>query len=100
MGNNPLPEVRKIHGGVIKETIRVGMDTCYACPVRCKKVVKVDEPYPVDPAYGGPEYETLAALGSNCGIDDLKAICKGNELCNANSLDTISTGSVIAFDEH
>ena len=92
-----FPEVKKIHGGVIKETIRVGMDTCYACPVRCKKVVKVDEPYPVDPAYGGPEYETLAALGSNCGIDDLKAICKGNELGNASSLDTISTGGVIGF---
>jgi aldehyde:ferredoxin oxidoreductase len=73
------------------------MDACYACSVRCKKVVKVDEPYAVDPAYGGPEYETLASLGSNCGIDDLAAISKGNELCNAYSLDTISTGEVIAF---
>jgi len=53
--------------------------------------------YAVDPAYGGPEYETLAALGSNCGIDNLKAIAKGNELCNAYSLDTISAGAVIAF---
>jgi aldehyde:ferredoxin oxidoreductase len=59
--------------------------------------VKIDEPYAVDPAYGGPEYETLAALGSNCGIDDLKAICKGNELCNAYSLDTISAGGAISF---
>jgi aldehyde:ferredoxin oxidoreductase len=59
--------------------------------------VEVKEPYSVDPAYGGPEYETLAALGSNCGIDDLKAIAKGNELCGAYSLDTISTGGVIAF---
>jgi aldehyde:ferredoxin oxidoreductase len=45
----------------------------------------------------GPEYETLAALGSNLGIDDLKAIVKGNELCNAASIDTISAGGVIAF---
>ena len=73
------------------------MDGCYACPVRCKKVVKFDEPYPVDPDYGGPEYEALAALGSDCGIDNLKAISKGNELCNAYSMDIISTGGVIAF---
>ncbi|MFC2070064.1 aldehyde ferredoxin oxidoreductase family protein [Chloroflexota bacterium] len=89
--------VEKIHGGVIKDTIRIGMEGCYACPIRCKKVVKFEEPYPCDPAYGGPEYETIAALGSNCGIDDVKAICKGNERCGANSLDTISAGATIAF---
>lgn len=92
-----FPEVTQIHGGVIKDTIRIGMEGCFACPVRCKKVVKVEEPYSVDPLYGGPEYETLAALGSDCGIGDLRAIAKGNELCNAYSLDTISTGSTIAF---
>jgi aldehyde:ferredoxin oxidoreductase len=92
-----FPGVKMINAVTIKDTIRIGMDTCFACPVRCKKVVKVQEPYPVDPAYGGPEYETLASLGSNCGIDNLKAIAKGNELCGAYSLDTISVGSVIAF---
>jgi aldehyde:ferredoxin oxidoreductase len=51
----------------------------------------------VDPAYGGPEYETLASLGSDCGVDNLKAVARGNQRCGANSLDTISTGSVIAF---
>jgi aldehyde:ferredoxin oxidoreductase len=92
-----FPDVDKIHAGVIKDTIRVGMEGCYACHVRCKKVVKFEEPYKCDPVYGGPEYETLASLGSDCGVNDLKAICKGNERCNAYSLDTISTGSTIAF---
>ena len=92
-----FPEISKITGGAVKDTIRIKMEGCYACPVRCKKVVKVDEPYSVDPAYGGPEYETLAAIGSNCGVSDLKAIAKGNELCNAYSLDTISAGVVISF---
>lgn len=92
-----FPEVEQINGVAIRDTIRVRMDGCYACPVRCKKVVKVEEPYVVDERYGGPEYETLAALGSNCGVGDLKAIAKGNERCNAYSLDTISTGSTIAF---
>jgi len=105
LGNLPVRNFRdglflgakKISAITIKDSIRIGMDGCFACPVRCKKVVKIQEPYPVDPAYGGPEYETLASLGSNCGIDNLKAIAKGNELCNAYSLDTISVGGVIAF---
>ncbi len=92
-----FPEVSKISPPAVRDTIRIKMEGCYACPVRCKKIVKVDQPYSVDPAYGGPEYETLGALGSNCGVSDLKAIAKGNELCGAYSLDTISTGVVISF---
>ena len=92
-----FPEVNQISAQTLKETMGIGMHGCFACPVRCKKVIEVKEPYQVDSAYGGPEYETLAALGSNCGIDDLKAIAKGNELCNAYSIDTISTGCTISF---
>ncbi|MBP1697601.1 MAG: aor 7 [Deltaproteobacteria bacterium] len=92
-----FPNADKISAQAIKEKIRVGMESCFACPVRCKKVVEFQEPYQVDRAYGGPEYETLGALGSACGIDNLYAIAKGNELCNAYSLDTISTGFSIAF---
>jgi aldehyde:ferredoxin oxidoreductase len=92
-----FPNVKNISAPTLKNTILTKMDACFGCPIRCKKMVQVLKPYAVDPAYGGPEYETLAALGSNCGIDNLKTIAKGNELCNAYSLDTISTGSVIAF---
>ena len=92
-----FPDVEKIHGGVMKETMSKGMEGCYACPIRCKKVLALDTPYHVDGAYGGPEYESIAALGSNCGINDIKAIVKANERCSAYSLDTISTGVVISF---
>ena len=92
-----FPEVNQISAQTLKETMGIGMHGCFACPVRCKKVIEVKEPYQVDSAYGGPEYETLAALGSNCGIDNLKAIAKGSELCNAYSIDTISTGCTISF---
>ena len=92
-----FPEVDLISAQAVKEHVRVGMGTCFACAVACKKEVKVAEPWNVDPAYGGPEYETLAALGSNCGVSDLGAICKANELCQRYSLDTISTGVSISF---
>lgn len=94
-----FPQVKDITAVALKETgIRTGMEGCFACPVRCKKVARIDEPkYYSDPNYGGPEYETLASLGSDCGVGDLKAIVRGNALCSAYSLDTISTGSTIAF---
>jgi aldehyde:ferredoxin oxidoreductase len=92
-----FPEVTKIDAQAVKATVRTGMESCYACVVRCKKIVQTGDPYNVDPAYGGPEYETLASFGSNCGVDNLEAICKAHEICNANSLDTISAGNVVAF---
>ncbi len=91
------PDVEKIHGAVMKETMNGYMEGCFGCRIRCKKVLHFDTPYPVDAAYGGPEYESIAALGSNCGINDVKAIVKANERCGAYSLDTISTGVTISF---
>ena len=80
------------------KTILKGTKGCYACPIRCKRVVEINEPeLKVDPSYGGPEYETIVSLGSLCGISDLKYIAKANELCNKYTMDTISTGMVIAF---
>ena len=81
----------------IKETIGLIKESCYACPIRCKKVVQINDQWHVDPLYGGPEYETLASFGSNCGVDDVKAICKANEICNKYSIDTISAGVSISF---
>lgn len=71
--------------------------SCYACAVRCKREVQVDDRYHVSDAYGGPEYESLDSFGPNCGIGDLQAIAKANELCNRYVLDSISCGSTIAF---
>ncbi len=97
MRDGLFPGAPGLSGIVMKQTIRQGMEGCFGCYVRCKKIVKFDEPFKCDPAYGGPEYETIAALGSDCGVDDLKTMCKGNERCNAYGLDTISTGASIAF---
>lgn len=87
-----------ISGQTMTKTILKERDTCFACMVRCKRVVEITEgPYQVDPIYGGPEYETIATLGSCCNVDDLAAISKANELCNMYGIDTISTGMMIAW---
>jgi aldehyde:ferredoxin oxidoreductase len=90
-------KAEKISGETMKETILIKTEGCYACPIRCKRVVKGKLPYETDPDYGGPEYETIAAFGSLCCIDDINAIALANQMCNAYGLDTISTGCVIAF---
>lgn len=88
----------KIGGEALRDTLLIDRGGCFACPIRCKRVVEVnDEDYVVDPLYGGPEYETIGAFGSNCGVDDLRAISKANEICNAYGLDTISAGMAVSF---
>ena len=92
-----FPEVDQIDARTARKQVVVNMGTCFACAIACKKEVKVEGSWSVDPEYGGPEYETLASLGSNCGVSDLKAVCKANELCQRYSIDTISTGVTISF---
>ncbi|MCL4535425.1 MAG: aldehyde ferredoxin oxidoreductase family protein [Bacteroidetes bacterium] len=87
-----------LNGETMTETILKERDTCYACATRCKRVVEITEgKYRVDPRYGGPEYETVACFGSYCGVSDLAAVAKANELCNKFGLDTIGTGATIAW---
>ncbi len=115
-------QVAKVDAIAVRDQVRVQMKACYACAVRCKKVVHIEEReeaarhasettyqgkvrvafdplhrYRVDPKYGGPEYESLASLGANLGVDDLVAICKCNEMCNYLGLDTVSLGATIAW---
>ena len=87
-----------LDGRTMSESILKRRDTCYACPIRCKRVVEIEGgEYPTNPAYGGPEYETLCTLGTYCDVDDLEAVAHANQLCNSYGLDTISCGATIAW---
>jgi aldehyde:ferredoxin oxidoreductase len=90
-------QAESLSAEVYDQTISVGNKGCYGCPIRCKRAVQVEGTYQASPEYGGPEYETLAALGSLCGVGHLGAVAQGNEMCNRWGLDTISTGVTIAF---
>lgn len=89
---------KSISGERMAKTVLRGRDTCFGCVVRCKRVVEITEgSFKADPRYGGPEYETLATMGSYCGVSDLAAICRANQLCNMYGMDTISCGATIAW---
>lgn len=69
---------------------------CYRCSIGCSgQVVIEDGPYKMKGAR--PEFESTGALGTMCMVDDVKAVCYANELCNSYGLDTISCGATIAF---
>jgi aldehyde:ferredoxin oxidoreductase len=82
---------------IIKLPEYKGHGACYACPIRCKIEVESKGDFELDIRYGGPEYETVAMLGSCLCIKDIYKILKANELCNKYGLDTVSVGGSIAF---
>jgi aldehyde:ferredoxin oxidoreductase len=87
-----------ISGERMHDTILKERDTCYACIVRCKRVVATEyKGQKVDPFYGGPEYETLSTFGSYCNIADLDALALAHQLCAQYGVDTMTAGATIAF---
>ena len=70
---------------------------CNACIFSCHRYCEI-ESGPYSGAFGGgPEYETMSALGSGCGTVDVELVIRANELCNLYGMDTISAGGVIQW---
>jgi aldehyde:ferredoxin oxidoreductase len=81
---------------VIRDLIRVRDEACFSCPFGCSKRsrIKNDPEYPLTAK--GPEHETMALLGANCGLGDMEDICRANYLCNELGMDTITAGAMIS----
>lgn len=83
----------EISGETMTEKHLLRKNPCARCPIACGRWVKIEE---LGIEVGGPEYETLWAFGSDCGVSDMKAIIRANYWCNEYGLDTISAGATIA----
>jgi aldehyde:ferredoxin oxidoreductase len=87
--------------GVNKDTVIAGVVSrsgCWRCPAACHGNLKEGEgdyKYPANTRR--PDYETLAALGCMCLNTHTDSIAMANHLCNIYGIDTISTGTIIAF---
>jgi aldehyde:ferredoxin oxidoreductase len=79
-----------VSGEKLLERFSAGTYNCHGCPIGCGRVSLIK-----GKKIGGPEYESLWALGPQCGINDLEWIATANDRCNHLGLDTISTGSTI-----
>lgn len=84
-------DAEKHSGERLAETFLTGRTNCFACPIGCGRETALD-----DKKGEGPEYETIWALGSNCGVNDLEPIIRANYLCNELGIDTVSAGGTIS----
>lgn len=86
---------KALSGQTLAQTYLVRPSACHACPIACGRVTRVRVPG-YEGEGEGPEYETVYAMGSNCGIDNLAAVTRANYICNAQGMDTISMGATLA----
>jgi Aldehyde:ferredoxin oxidoreductase len=69
--------INDVSGETLREKIFVKQKACWGCPIGCKRVTKTK-----NGEGEGPEYESLWALGPECGIHDIEVIAEANYLCN------------------
>ncbi|MEA3459752.1 MAG: aldehyde ferredoxin oxidoreductase C-terminal domain-containing protein [Chloroflexota bacterium] len=98
------PRAKKIAGEVWRKRFTQGIpDGCwYGCTLSCSHAVDgyvvKSGPYKGQVvSVDGPEYETVAGCGANCGIFDPDALLEINFYCDTYGLDTISFGTLTAF---
>jgi len=82
---------QKINADRIRQ-LQPSKKACFACALGCGNYLCME-----DSTVEGPEYETLALTGANCGVDDIEAIIKFNAECDNLGIDTISSGNVLGF---
>lgn len=89
--------IDRVNAQAITDQVLVEGVRCFACPVACGRGTEIRSGKWQGHKGEGPEYETTNTLGAMCGVSDLNAITMANYRCNEYGLDTISTGSTIAF---
>ena len=88
--------VERIDGRTL-QTYVTRHKSCPRCPVHCKADVLISRGEFRGVGGTRPEFETIIALGSKCGLSHTEALLGLSNLCNRLGIDTVSTGSVIAF---
>jgi aldehyde:ferredoxin oxidoreductase len=80
-----------ISGEKIRESFPQTPGGCRGCPVGCSRRIDVG-----GEKGRGPQYETVWALGADCGVADLRSVAAAGFACDRAGLDTITMGATIA----
>ena len=91
-----VADAYKLSGEYVSEKF-AHPEACSACVFHCGRFARIRSGPYAGTYTGGPEYETLASLGSKCGTTDTAGVIKAGELCNILGMDTISAGSLVSF---
>ena len=87
----------EINAETMQKNIVDKSGACFNCIIACwnKSSIKKDQYKGV--SLVGPEYETIALMGSNLGVYPIEEIAYLNNICNELGMDTISLGGVLGF---
>jgi len=96
VGTRDFPEADPIGGESILK-YQEKKYACWRCPIGCGGHVKAGHDYKYTAGTHKPEYETAGAFGTMCLNNNMESIIMVNEICNRYGLDTMSTGSTVAF---
>jgi len=91
-----IDNVERIDGRQLNQFVKKKRK-CHRCPIHCKAEIELKRDRYKGFKGGRPEYETIIDLGPLCGLSDPESLLYLSNLCNILGMDTISTGSVIAF---
>ena len=90
-------EYRAIGGIRLTEEYSKRMRSCMGCAAHCTHVYSLKEGR-YKGAYGeGPEFTLTSMVGDRCGISDLEALLKMNQLLNEYGMDSAAFGGLIGW---
>jgi aldehyde:ferredoxin oxidoreductase len=76
---------------------KVRSSGCFRCPVQCKAELIFKHGALQSRTATRPEFEPMINLGAKCGLGDLQAIVRLDNLCTRLGLDSTSAATAIAF---
>lgn len=94
-GNHP--DAKKLSGEAHRDGFLSHREGCFACSISCGRFSRISEGKYAGEITGGPEYETLTAIGPRIGLLDMDKVVHNNKLVNELGLDSCSCGGAIAW---
>lgn len=79
---------------ILEREGKIGTRCMPGCVIACRNSYVDDKGLPI---VGTMQYETIALLGSNLGLDNLDDVAWLNYMCNDFGLDTIETGAALGI---
>ena len=93
---NQLPKSEDLEAENLDE-YSIGMDACFGCQVHCRHRYLIKEGEYAGTYAVGPDYASQGAFGAEVGCRNMNTVLVGNHLVNDYGIDTLETGSMIAW---
>ena len=91
------PDAKQLSGDSHRDNFLAHREGCFGCPISCGRFSKITQGPYAGEITGGPEYETLTAVGPRVGVLDQASVIHNNKLVNELGLDSCSCGGAISW---